>query len=81
MSSPWQLQDAKNRFSEVVDNALKNGPQEITRRGKKTAVVLSMDDYRRLKRRKSSLVDFFRTSPLADIEIKRGKDLPRDIDL
>jgi len=81
MSSPWQLQDAKNRFSEVVDSALKKGPQEITRRGKKTAVVLSMDDYRRLKRRTSSLVDFFRNSPLADIEIKRVKELPRDIDL
>ena len=41
MSRSWQLQEAKNRLSEVVDEALKEGPQVITRRGVETAIVLS----------------------------------------
>ena len=77
----WQLQEAKNKFSEVVDQALKNGPQEITRHGKKTAVILSMKDYRNLLGRKGSLVDFFRQGPLGEISIDRNKDLPRRVDL
>ena len=77
----WQLQEAKNKFSEVVDQAVKNGPQEITRHGKKTAVILSMKDYRALIGRKGNLADFFRDSPLREITIERNKDLPRSIDL
>ena len=77
----WQFQTAKNKLSEVVDQALKSGPQEITRHGKKTAVLLSMEDYRRLKGRKGSLVDFFRNSPLGEISLERSKELPRRIDL
>ncbi len=77
----WQLQEAKNKFSEVVDQALKNGPQEITRHGKKTAVLLSMKDYRALLGRKGNLADFFRESPLREIAIERNRDLPRSIDL
>ena len=44
----WQLQMAKQRFSELVARALREGPQVITRRGEEVAVVLSTDDYRRL---------------------------------
>ena len=77
----WQLQEAKNKFSEVVDQAVKNGPQEITRHGKKTAVLLSMKDYRALIGRKGNLADFLRDSPLGEITIERNKDLPRSIDL
>ncbi|MCE8440088.1 type II toxin-antitoxin system Phd/YefM family antitoxin, partial [Rhodovulum sulfidophilum] len=44
----WTLQDAKNRFSAVVEAALAGVPQEVTRRGKPAVVVLSADDYRRL---------------------------------
>lgn len=46
--STWQLQDAKARFSEVIDTALENGPQIITRRGKDTAVLLSVEEWKRL---------------------------------
>jgi antitoxin Phd len=77
----WQLQEAKNKFSEVVDQALKNGPQEITRHGRKTAVILSMKDYRILLGRKGNLADFFRQSPLGEITLERNTDLPREIDL
>jgi antitoxin Phd len=77
----WQLQEAKNKFSEVVDQAVAIGPQEITRHGKKTAVILSMRDYRSLLGRKGNLADFFRQSPLGEIALERNKDLPRRVDL
>ena len=44
----WQLQDAKNRFSAVVDAALAGEPQEVTRRGKPVVVVVAIEEYRRL---------------------------------
>ena len=81
MGVPWQVQDAKNKFSEVIDRALKDGPQEITRHGKKTAVLLSMSEYSKLKRRRGTLFDFFQRSPLAGVEIERNKDLSREVDL
>ena len=77
MSTPWQLQEAKNKLSQLVEQAMHEGPQEITRHGKKAAVVLSVRDYRRLKARKGTLVDFFRRSPLRGISLERVKDLPR----
>ena len=78
----WQLQDAKNRFSEVVEKALRKGPQLITRRGVETAVVMSVKEYRKLIKPKKDLVQFFRNSPLKGVEIdlERKKDLPREID-
>ena len=42
---PWPLQDAKNRFSQLVEQALAEGPQIVTRRGRETAVVLGYDEY------------------------------------
>jgi len=45
----WQLQDAKARFSELIDDTLKKGPQMVTRRGVDTAVVVSVEEWRRLK--------------------------------
>ncbi|MXW72573.1 MAG: type II toxin-antitoxin system Phd/YefM family antitoxin [Gammaproteobacteria bacterium] len=44
----WPLQDAKNRFSAVVDAALSGDPQQVTRRGKPAVVVLAVDEYERL---------------------------------
>jgi prevent-host-death family protein len=45
----WQLQDAKARFSELIEDALERGPQVVTRRGIDTAVVVSFGEWRRLK--------------------------------
>jgi antitoxin Phd len=47
--SKWQLQDAKSRFSELIDDTLEKGPQVVTRRGIDTAVVVSMEDWQKLK--------------------------------
>ena len=44
----WQLQDAKNRFSAVVDAAVSGTPQHVTRRGRPAVVVLAVDEYERL---------------------------------
>ena len=45
----WPLQDAKNRFSAVVDAAMAGAPQRVTRRGKPAAVVVSVEEYERLR--------------------------------
>ena len=83
MIDTWQLQDAKNRFSEVVKKALANGPQIVTKRGVETVIVLSVKEYRKLKRQKNSLVDFFKDSPLRgmDINMTRSRESAREIDL
>ena len=83
MKTAWALQDAKNRFSEVVEEALHKGPQWITRRGEDAVVVLAARDYRKMKRTKGSLVEFFRESPLfgQGLDLKRPKETARKVDL
>jgi len=83
MGKQWQLQDAKNRFSEVVNRAQQDGPQTVTRRGEPTVVVISVDEYRRLTQRKTNFYEFLRQSPLVGVELdlERAKDLPREVDL
>jgi len=48
----WQLQDAKARFSELIDDTLEKGPQVVTRRGIEAAVVVSVDEWKKLKEEK-----------------------------
>ena len=83
MKKTWQLQEAKNKLSEVVDRALKDGPQTITRRGQRTVIVVSVKDYENLVKPKNSLVNFFQKSPLSGVEldIERVKDYYREVDL
>jgi len=79
----WQLQEAKNQLSEVVRKAQSEGPQVITLHGNDAAVVVSAKDYGRLSRPRGKLVDFFRKSPFAGVELDltRDKDTGRRIDL
>ena len=79
----WQVQEAKARFSELMRGADEAGPQTITVRGRRAAVLLSVNDYDRLRSRKPSLTAFMRASPLAGIELTVDRDQtpPRDIDL
>ena len=83
MARAWQLQEAKNKFSEVVEEALEHGPQVITRRGMETAVVLGYKDYRRMLLGRQKLSDFFRESPLAGVELdlERDRSPARDVPL
>ena len=48
-SAVWPVQDAKARFSELLDTALKKGPQIVSRRGVETAVLVPIDEWRRLQ--------------------------------
>ena len=79
----WQLQEAKNKFSNLVDSAQKHGPQIVTKHGKDAVVVLSIEEYNKLIKPKTSLVQFFQNSPLAqeEIDFERSKEQPRDIEL
>ena len=79
----WQLQEAKNRLSEVVRKARSEGPQIITLHGSAAAVVVSTQDFGRMSRPKGKLVDFFRSSPLVGVKLTftRSKDTGRAIDL
>ena len=81
--STWQVQEAKARFSELMRGADETGPQTITVRGRRTAVLLSAKDYDRLSGRKPSLTAFMRASPLVgiDLTIDRDRSPVRDIDL
>lgn len=47
----WQVQDAKARFSELLEKALKDGPQVVTRRGIKAAVLVPVEEWERLQRK------------------------------
>lgn len=82
MNEIWQLQDAKNKLSEVISRALKQGPQLITKHGKKTAVILSYTEYEKLRKSQGKLSEFFQNSPLVGIDLTRDTSLPREgIDL
>ena len=74
MTHTWQLQEAKNKLSRVVENALNDGPQIITRRGVEVAIVLSYAEYQKMLASRQRLSDFFRESPLAGVDV----DLTRD---
>jgi len=80
MSRVWQLQEAKNKFSEVVEEALAHGPQLITKRGVEAVIVLSYAEYRTLLLSRKKLSSFFRESPLVDagLDLTRDSSRPRD---
>lgn len=59
----WQLQEAKSRFSEVVDLTLKEGPQLVTRHGKEAVVILAANDYHRLTGQTVDLIDCLLNAP------------------
>ena len=77
----WQLQEAKARFSELVQKAMDEGPQTVTRRGKPSVVVLSAEQFELMKKRQISLKDLLRSAPWHELEIERDKSPPRDVDL
>jgi prevent-host-death family protein len=73
MQRVWQIQEAKNKLSEVVEGALEEGPQILTRRGVEVAVVLSFSEYQQMKREQTSLFEFFQRSPLAELDLERDR--------
>jgi prevent-host-death family protein len=79
----WKVAEAKARFSELIDKALQEGAQEITRHGKRTVVVVSAKEWDRRGARQQSLVEFLDRSPLrgSGLEIDRLRERPRDLEL
>ena len=79
----WQLQTAKQRFSELVRRALDEGPQTVTRHGQDAVVVLSAAEYHRLVGGGPDLKTFLLAGPdLSPLELDLPeRDLPRDIEL
>ena len=77
----WTLQDAKNKFSAVVEAALAGRPQEVTRRGKPAVVVVAADDYHRLVEaagaERPSFAEHLLSFPAEDTERMEAK--PRDV--
>jgi prevent-host-death family protein len=84
-ASRWALRDARARLSEVVRKAKSEGPQWITVHGREEVVVVSVEDYRRMKGRPTGalLVKAMQESPLGDLEFEfEGTRAPvRDVKL
>ncbi len=82
MKTVWALQDAKNQFSRVVDKALKEGPQTVTRHGHECVVIISTEAFKK-KKKVGSLSSFFQNSPACGVELDtaRSSDLPREVSL
>ncbi len=70
----WQLQEAKSRFSEVVDKALTEGPQWVTRHGKDAVVVVSAAEYQPTGKPKKSFREFLLDGPKIDFDIDFAAD-------
>ncbi len=81
----WTLHDAKNKFSALVDAALAGVPQEVTRRGKPTVVVVAAADYQRLvsqaRDTRGSFVDHLLSLPADSEEWERAEIRPREVEL
>jgi len=79
----WQLQEAKARLSEVIQSARTKGPQEVTVRGKPSAVIISVEEFAAMKKKRPGFVELMRQSPMvgADIIIERSASLIRNISL
>lgn len=81
--STWQLQEAKSRFSELVETVLLNGAQTVTKHGKPAVVVISAEEYRKQSKPRRSLAEALRSCPveLGPLMEKRKKRVARNIKL
>jgi antitoxin Phd len=78
----WQVQEAKTRLSEVIEEANSKGPQFITRHGSERAVILSVRDYRALTAHKPDLREYLLGGPKVDrFEVPRSRDKGRKVTL
>jgi antitoxin Phd len=77
----WQIQEAKARFSEMVERTLREGPQTVTRRGKPVAVLVRADQYQRLRAGGRTFKALLASAPLQGIQIRRSRDAARIVRL
>lgn len=78
----WQLQTAKQKFSELVDRAVGEGPQVVTRRGREVVVVIGIDEYRRLRDGEPDFKHFLLEAPDFDLlDLERASEAGRAVEL
>jgi prevent-host-death family protein len=80
-SCTWGVAKAKACLSAVIERALSEGPQTITRSGRKAVIVVAAEEWERKTKRKGNLVEFFASSPLrgSGVRIKRSNERPRRV--
>ena len=81
ITKSWQLQEAKNHFSEVVERAIKEGAQTVTKHGKPAVMIISVADYQKSVAPRKSLIQLLRECPedLTDIIGPRSKEPARTL--
>ena len=77
----WQLQEAKAKFSELVQKAIDEGPQTVTRHGRDVVVVVSVEEFRLMQKRQVDFKEFLELAPLEGVDLERDRDYGRDVDL
>ncbi len=81
MHGHWQLQEAKQRFSELIRSVEADGPQFVTRHGEEVAVVVSIAEYRHLRNAGQDFKAFLQSAPDTELEISRPALPARHVDL
>jgi prevent-host-death family protein len=80
----WQLQEAKQKFSELVRRALEDGPQVVTRHGEEVVVVVPAEEFRRMSEQKPDFKEYLMSAP-EGLELiipeRPPNDFPREVDL
>jgi prevent-host-death family protein len=82
-SQHWTVAEAKAKFSEIIERAMSEGPQTITRKGRTAAVVVGAEEWQRKTKRVGNLAEFFAASPLrgSGLRVRRLKERPRKVNL
>jgi prevent-host-death family protein len=82
-SQSWTVAQAKAKVSEIIERAMSEGPQTITRRGRSAAVVVGAEEWQRKTKRVGNLAEFFAASPLrgSGLKVRRLKERPRKTNL
>jgi prevent-host-death family protein len=80
-SQSWTVAEAKAKFSEIIERAMSEGPQTITRNGHAAAVVVGAEEWQQKTKRVGNLAEFFAESPLREsgLKTRRLKERPRKI--
>jgi prevent-host-death family protein len=82
-SQNWTVAEAKAKFSEMIERAMSEGPQTITRKGRTAAVVVGAEEWQRKTKRVGNLAEFFAASPLrgSGLKVRRLKERPPKVHL
>lgn len=82
-SQTWTVAEAKAKFSEIIERAMSEGPQTITRKGRTAAVVVGAEEWQPKTQRVGNLAEFFAASPLrgSGLNTYRPKERPRKVNL